>query len=176
MIRRPPRSTRVRSSAASDVYKRQGMHIGWRRFRAAAAPIVIVGVAGTFLTTAAVAAVAYFGFGFGWYIALLLGTAIAPTDPAVVFSILGQREIAGRSSTILEGESGANDPVGIALLVSLLAAGTAAGDTGASPVLAGLQEFATQMLVGAAVGIALGLALSWLMRCVQLPTGALSAV
>src|SRR5665811_1600263 len=26
MIRRPPRSTRVRSSAASDVYKRQGLH------------------------------------------------------------------------------------------------------------------------------------------------------
>src|SRR5665811_2641514 len=26
MIRRPPRSTRVRSSAASDVYKRQSMH------------------------------------------------------------------------------------------------------------------------------------------------------
>src|SRR5665811_1428187 len=26
MIRRPPRSTRVRSSAASDVYKRQGVH------------------------------------------------------------------------------------------------------------------------------------------------------
>jgi cell volume regulation protein A len=104
-----------------------GMHIGWRRFRAAAAPIVVVGVAGTFLTAAAVAAVAHFGFGFSWYIALLLGTAIAPTDPAVVFSILGQREIAGRSSTILEGESGANDPVGIALLVSLLAAGSLSG-------------------------------------------------
>src|SRR5665811_2505402 len=27
MIRRPPRSTRVRSSAASDVYKRQGLSI-----------------------------------------------------------------------------------------------------------------------------------------------------
>src|SRR5665811_1018703 len=26
MIRRPPRSTRVRSSAASDVYKRQSLH------------------------------------------------------------------------------------------------------------------------------------------------------
>ena len=26
MIRRPPRSTQSRSSAASDVYKRQGMH------------------------------------------------------------------------------------------------------------------------------------------------------
>src|SRR5665811_961522 len=32
-----------------------GMHIGWRRFRGAAAPIVVVGVVGTFLTTAAVA-------------------------------------------------------------------------------------------------------------------------
>src|SRR5665811_771599 len=27
MIRRPPRSTRVRSSAASDVYKRQGQYL-----------------------------------------------------------------------------------------------------------------------------------------------------
>ncbi|WP_460379565.1 hypothetical protein [Staphylococcus aureus] len=27
MIRRPPRSTRVRSSAASDVYKRQFFHL-----------------------------------------------------------------------------------------------------------------------------------------------------
>src|SRR5665811_1947473 len=29
MIRRPPRSTRVRSSAASDVYKRQDLLSGW---------------------------------------------------------------------------------------------------------------------------------------------------
>ena len=29
MIRRPPRSTRVRSSAASDVYKRQGYFRAW---------------------------------------------------------------------------------------------------------------------------------------------------
>src|SRR5665811_2133683 len=32
MIRRPPRSTRVRSSAASDVYKRQLMGIFWVTF------------------------------------------------------------------------------------------------------------------------------------------------
>ena len=54
-------------------------------------------------------------FGLDWWAALLLGTALAPTDPAVVFSVLGRREVAGRSGTILEGESGANDPVGIAL-------------------------------------------------------------
>lgn len=146
-----------------------GMHIGWRRFRAAAAPIVVVGVAGTFLTTAAVAALAHFAFGFSWYVALLLGTAIAPTDPAVVFSVLGQREIAGRSSTILEGESGANDPVGIALMVSLLTAGSLSG--GALAHTAG--ELALQMGVGAAFGLMGGRALLWFMRRVSLPTEAL---
>ena len=143
-----------------------GMHIGWRRFRAAAAPIVVVGVAGTFLTTAAVAAVAHFGFGLSWYIALLVGTTIAPTDPAVVFSILGQREIAGRSSTILEGESGANDPVGIALLISLLAAGSLSGSALAH--VGG--EFMLQMGVGAAFGLLSGRALLWFMRRVSLPS------
>jgi len=143
-----------------------GMHIGWRRFRAATAPIVVVGVAGTFLTTAAVAAVAHFGFGLSWYIALLVGTTIAPTDPAVVFSILGQREIAGRSSTILEGESGANDPVGIALLISLLAAGSLSGSALAH--VGG--EFMLQMGVGAAFGLLGGRALLWFMRRVSLPS------
>jgi cell volume regulation protein A len=143
-----------------------GMHIGWRRFQAAAAPIVVVGVAGTFLTTVAVAAVAHFGFGFSWYVALLLGTAVAPTDPAVVFSILGQREIAGRSSTILEGESGANDPVGIALLISLLAAGSLSG--GALVHVGG--EFILQMGMGVAFGLLGGRALLWFMRRVSLPS------
>jgi cell volume regulation protein A len=143
-----------------------GMHIGWGRFRAAAAPIVVVGVAGTFLTAAAAAAVAHFGFGFGWYVSLLVGTAIAPTDPAVVFSVLGQREIRGRSSTILEGESGANDPVGIALLVSLLAAGSLSG--GALVQVGG--EFILQMGVGAAFGLIGGRSLLWFMRRISLPS------
>jgi cell volume regulation protein A len=143
-----------------------GMHIGWRRFRAAAAPIVVVGVAGTFLTAAAAACVAHFGFGFSWYVSLLVGTAIAPTDPAVVFSVLGRREIRGRASTILEGESGANDPVGIALLVSLLAAGSLS--SGALVQVAG--EFLLQMGVGAALGLIGGRALLWFMRRVSLPS------
>ena len=142
-----------------------GMHIGWDRFRAAAVPITTVGVLGTFLTTAAVGALAHALYGLDWYLALLLGAAVAPTDPAVVFSVLGQRQLAGRSGTILEGESGANDPVGIALMTSLLAAGGIG--VGALGPTAG--EFALQMLVGGAVGIAGGRALLWLMRTLPLP-------
>lgn len=77
-----------------------GAHIGWRRFRAAAAPIAVVGIAGTFLTAAAGAVLLHVAFGLDCYLALLVATAVAPTDPAVVFSGLGQREIRGRSGTI----------------------------------------------------------------------------
>ncbi len=67
-------------------------------------------------------------FDFDWRAALLLGTALAPTDPAVVFSVLGRREVGGRTGTLLEGESGANDPVGIALMVAIL--GSSGGGLG----------------------------------------------
>jgi cell volume regulation protein A len=142
-----------------------GMHIGWARFRAAAVPIASIGVLGTFLTTAAIAAVAHALFGLEWYLALLVGAAIAPTDPAVVFSVLGQRQLAGRSGTILEGESGANDPVGIALMTSLLGA----GGIGAGALGHTAGEFLLQMAVGAAVGVVGGRALLWFMREVPLP-------
>lgn len=73
-----------------------GMHIGWRQLRHSVGPVVTVGVVGTFLTAGALAMVAHLLFGFSWPVALLLGTALAPTDPAVVFSVLGSREIQGR--------------------------------------------------------------------------------
>ena len=142
-----------------------GLQIGWTRFRAAAAPIVVVGVAGTFLTVAAAAVFIHLALGLAWYLSMLVATAIAPTDPAVVFSVLGQREIAGRSGTVLEGESGANDPVGIALMTSLIAARELS--TGALAHIG--AEFALQMLVGAAVGVVGGRALLWFMRAVSLP-------
>jgi cell volume regulation protein A len=142
-----------------------GLHMGWSRFRAAAAPIAILGVVGTFLTVAAVATFAHLVFDLTWFPALLVATAVAPTDPAVVFSVLGQREVSGRSGTILEGESGANDPVGIALMASLIAAGGLSA--GAFGHVAG--EFALQMVVGLVVGVVGGRVTLWFVRSVPLP-------
>jgi cell volume regulation protein A len=147
-----------------------GMHIGWRRFRSAGGAVVWIGVVGTLVTTAGVAVAAHLVFGLGWLPALLVGVAVAPTDPAVVFSVLGRREITGRSGTMLEGESGVNDPVGIAAMAALLAAGAAGGW---HAIGAGLGEFALQMVVGCAVGAVGGYALSAVMRRLPLPSGAL---
>jgi cell volume regulation protein A len=139
-----------------------GMHIGWRRFRSAAVAVTWLGVVGTIVTAGGVTLAAHLLFGFGWESSLLIGTALAPTDPAVVFSVLGRREITGRSGVILEGESGANDPVGIALMIALLGAAGSSG-TG-SAVTDGLVEFARQLVVGALVGVAGGWGLARLMR------------
>ncbi len=149
-----------------------GLGIGWRRFRRSAAPIVTLGVLGTVVTAAALSALAHYACGLSWRTALLLGAALAPTDPAVVFSVLGRREITGRTGTILEGESGANDPVGIALTVALLGAGGGVWrQTGHVAAI-----FAEQMVIGVAVGAAGGLGLLRFMRRVSLPSAGLYPV
>ncbi len=164
----PPRSAveRVVTVALVFILFDGGMHIGWSRFRSAIAPIATVGVIGTFLTMAVTAVFVHVAFGLAWYLAVLVATAVAPTDPAVVFSVLGQQEISGRSGTILEGESGANDPVGIALMASLISG----GGLSASAFARVGGEFLLQMTLGAAIGAAGGLALLWFTRRVLLPS------
>src|ERR687888_70692 len=142
-----------------------GMQVGWRRFRGAAFPITSLGVVGTFATAAAMALFAHAFFGFDWTIAGVLGAALAPTDPAVMFSVLGNREISGRTGTILEGESGANDPVGIALMIGMLAYATSTHGS----VWTVVREFALEMSIGLAVGVAGAWALLQLMRHISLP-------
>ncbi|PZS04791.1 MAG: sodium:proton exchanger [Pseudonocardiales bacterium] len=146
-----------------------GMHIGMARLRSAAGAIVWLGVVGTAVTTAGVALIAHALLGLGAKISLVLGTALAPTDPAVVFSVLGNREVRGRAGTILEGESGANDPVGIALMIGLL---TASG-SGARLALGVAQQFALEMAIGLAIGVVGGVLLLAFMRRIPLPNAAL---
>jgi potassium/hydrogen antiporter len=148
-----------------------GMHIGWRRFRETAGAIVWTGVAGTIVTAAGTMLAVRWLAGLDWRMSLLLGTAVAATDPAVVFSVFGRREVAGRTGTLLEGESGANDPVGIALLAALLGATGSPGGVASDVII----NFAMQMAVGAIVGAVGGVALLELMRRVPLPSEGLYA-
>ncbi|MFN2470497.1 MAG: cation:proton antiporter [Gaiellaceae bacterium] len=146
-----------------------GMHVGWTRFRAAALPIASLGVLGTFATAGILAVAAHVLLGLDWTAAWILGAALAPTDPAVMFSVLGNREVAGRTGTILEGESGANDPVGIALMIGMLEFATA--DDGTVWTIVG--EFSLEMGVGLGVGLGGTALLLPLMRRVSLPSAGL---
>jgi cell volume regulation protein A len=149
-----------------------GSGIGLRRFRAAAIPIVSLGVVGTFATAGLVAVFVHWGLGLGWLTAGLLGAAVAPTDPAVMFSVFGDREIGGRTGTILEGESGFNDPVGIALMLGLIELATHTDET----FWVVVRIFCEQMGIGLAIGIAGGLVEARLLRRLALPSAGLYTV
>jgi potassium/hydrogen antiporter len=53
-----------------------GMRIGWPRFRSAALPVTVLGVAGTFLTVGGATAFLHLVIGLHWYPALLMATAV----------------------------------------------------------------------------------------------------
>jgi cell volume regulation protein A len=84
-----------------------------------------------------------------------------------MFSILGGKEIGGDTGTVLEGEAGVNDPVGIALLVGMVEFATT--DAGSAWSVA--QEFLVEMTIGLAVGVAGAALLVVFMRRVRLGEG-----
>lgn len=145
-----------------------GTLVGWRRFRVAAVPIFSIGVFGTFATAGIIAVAAHYLFGFEWVTAGILGAALAPTDPAVMFSVLGNKEIRGRTGTILEGESGVNDPVGIALMIGMIELATHPDAT----FWVVVEEFSVEMTVGLVVGLLGAAAMRPLLR-IPLPDAGL---
>jgi cell volume regulation protein A len=149
-----------------------GMDIGWRRLRIAIGPILSLGIVGTFATAALLAVFAHYALGFEWMTAGLIGAALAPTDPAVMFSVLGKKEIDGRSGVTLEGEAGFNDPAGIALMIGMIELAT--HDDASGAVI--LQEFVVEMGIGTVLGVAGALAMVALLSRLTLPAPALGPV
>jgi potassium/hydrogen antiporter len=149
-----------------------GARIGLRRLRVALVPVLSLGVLGTFATAGLLTLAAHVLLGFGWITAGLIGAAIAPTDPAVMFSVLGRREVGGRTGTILEAESGANDPVGIALMIGMI--DLAVHDDASFWTV--VREFSLEMSIGLVVGLAGAYALLLLMRHIRLPNAGLYPV
>ena len=156
---------RIASLALVVILFEGGSKIGTRRFRAAAAPVLALGIVGTFATAALLALAAHVLLDLSWTISSLLGAALAPTDPAVTFSVLAGKEVEGRSGTILEGESGFNDPVGIALMIGMIDLATH-DDASKSAVL---WEFLREMGIGLGVGVAGAAAIAAMIRWAPFP-------
>ena len=99
-----------------------GLRTGIVALRRELAPVLTLGIVGTFATFALVAVATHWVAGLDWSLALIVGAALSPTDPAAVFSVLHDRggDGSSRIATVLEGEAGFNDPVAIALVIALL--------------------------------------------------------
>jgi NhaP-type Na+/H+ or K+/H+ antiporter len=99
--------------------------------------------------------------GLGLWLALLVAAALAPTDAALGVPVVTNPAVPSRIRRLITVESGLND--GIATPVVMLAitgAASAEGLARAESVGGALLE----LLIGAAVGVAVGLGGGWLLR------------
>jgi cell volume regulation protein A len=157
-------ATRIGAVALIIVLFEGGMDVGWRRFRRSWPEITILGVLGTFGTAFLIAVFAHTALDVSWTLAAILGAALSPTDPAVMFSVLGRKEIGGRTGTTLLGESGVNDPVSISLMIGALEFAT----NDAASFWAVCLEFVSEMAVGLAIGVLGAIALREAMHRIDL--------
>lgn len=144
--------------------------------RQAAWPAVSLATVGVVLTAAIFGTVTYYLTELDWLESFLLGSAIASTDAAAVFFLLraGNLHLRERVRSTLEVESGSNDPIAIFLTITLVEVIAAGADPEANVLaLDVMQGFAIQMVVGAAVGLAGGMAIVRLVERLHMDQGLL---
>ncbi|MBB5495699.1 potassium/proton antiporter [Nocardiopsis metallicus] len=135
--------------------------------RRAAAPGFLLATVGVVVTAGIL--------GWGTYLlldvepltAFLIGAVVASTDAAAVFAMLRKAPLPRKLASLLEVESGANDPIAIMLTVGLVATWQGA------PTPTDWGMFAlVQLGGGIAVGLLVGWAGSWLLSRINLgPAG-----
>jgi len=142
-----------------------------RRAAGPAAVLATVGVVGT----AALVALGAHWLGFDWPSAALLGAIVSPTDAAAVFSSLRGSGVTlrRRVGATIEVESGANDPMAV-ILTMVVTEGLLHGRTGLGWHV--LLTVLVQIVVGAALGLAIGTGARLLLARAQLAAGGLYAV
>ena len=97
-----------------------GLNTPMSAIRMGVKPASMLATFGVAVTAALVAVPAHF-FGFSWEEGFLLGAVVSSTDAAVVFSVLRNSGVNIKKSllSVLEMESGLNDPMAVILTVAL---------------------------------------------------------
>jgi monovalent cation/hydrogen antiporter len=130
-----------------------------RDLRANKRPIALLAFGLVATTMAAVAAVAHEWIGLTWPVAFTLGAIVSPTDALAATEIASRLGAPRRLVSIIEGESLVND--GTALVLYKAAIGAAVGGTFS------LVDTGGRVLWNVVGGIAIGLAVGWLVRQVR---------
>jgi cell volume regulation protein A len=115
--------------------------------------IVLLATLGVLVTAAITAAAAQWALGVPFMTALLLGAAIASTDPATLVPIFRQIRVRERVAQTVMSESAFNDATGAIMTFAVL--GVAMG-TGEFSISAAIADLAKQSAIGIAAGAVLG--------------------
>jgi NhaP-type Na+/H+ or K+/H+ antiporter len=129
---------------------------------AGAVPVLSLGP-GTLIIISVVATAAHFLLGTSLVQSLLLGTILASTDPVVLRDVVRDKRIPRSVRQALNIEAGTNDIVVLPILLILIAVATSEATS-----VGGWALFFVKILVlGPAVGFAIGAGAAWLMSKVD---------
>ncbi len=131
-----------------------------RAMRADARVISLTAIGLVLATTAAVAWIGHGLLGLPWAMAFALGAIVSPTDPAAATAIMRRVGAPRRLVNILEGESMFNDATALVAYKVAVAAAVGESFSGGHAVLEFFRD--------AAGGVAIGLAVGWLIGQVRM--------
>ena len=114
--------------------------------------IVVLATAGVLITAAVTGLAAHYILGIPAGVALLLGAALASTDPATLVPIFRQIQIRDRVAQTVMSESAFNDAVASIVTFAVLAAATGSGEFS----LTSLFDLLKQSVIGIVAGAILG--------------------
>lgn len=108
-----------------------GFSTNWQVAKPVAAPAILMSSLGTIITASTTGVFCHFILKTTWLEGLLIGSVIASTDAASVFSILRSRKLnlKGGLASLLEIESGSNDPIAYMLTMIILTLMSQDGET-----------------------------------------------
>jgi potassium/hydrogen antiporter len=133
-----------------------GLAAGWGEIRPVLRPAIGLALPGTIVTALVTGLAASWLFNFSTLEGLLLGSIVASTDGAAVFSLLRGAGLRKRLERTLEGEAGFNDPIAVLLVLGFIE-WVLHPDYGAPDML---LLFVQQLGIGFVAGVAVG----WLAR------------
>ena len=127
-----------------------------RRTLQDAAPILLLAIVATLITTAVIGLALWPLAGISLVVCLLLGAVVATTDPAAVIAIFRDVGAPARLTRLVEGEALLNDAAAIALFAVLLGMLVNAREPN---IGSGLREFFVSFIGGGVLGLLAGRAL-----------------
>jgi cell volume regulation protein A len=115
--------------------------------------IVVIATIGVLITAAITGFAAHVALRLPWIVALLMGAALASTDPATLVPIFRQIRIRGRVAQTVMSESAFNDAMGAIVTFGVLAVATGTGDFSlAGSVFELFKQSAVGIVAGALFG------------------------
>ena len=149
-----------------------GLAAGWGEIRPVIRPAVTLATLGTLVTAVVVGLAAMWLLGLTALEGLLLGSIVAATDSAAIFSVLRGSSLDRRLAQTLEGESGFNDAVAVVLVLGFIEW----IEDPAYGILDMTLLFVGELGIGTVIGLGVGWACAQALRRVQFASSGLYPV